>query len=266
MEPQLVELIDHPDLARRDLGSLISISHIGSDAAPSLRLRLLRRLEAVGLGHVLTHTYGASELGLVSVLSGSDYSTRRVDLVGSAGQPLPGVGITIERPDGSAAEPDEEGTIVVASAGAARRVRTSGDIGYLDADGYLHVRGRAGDARGNTACPVFPVDVQNALCAHPGIRYAVAVPTDDGFDALVIPMAGRCVSTADLLTFVRRQHGPRLLPRSLVVRSDVPLTEQGKPDRTAITALFTTRAGVDAALPQVPLHDTPHAVQMRTHR
>jgi fatty-acyl-CoA synthase len=239
VEPQLVQLVDHPDLERRDLDSLVAVAHIGADAAPSLRLRLLRRLESVGLDHVLAHTYGASELGLVSMLAGADYGTQRIDLLGSVGRPLPGVDVTILRTDETLADPEEEGTIVVHSSTVASGVRTSGDVGYLDTDGYLHVRGRAVDARGNALCPVFPVDVQNALCAHPAVRYAVAVPTDSGFAALVVPMAGRCLSTPDLLTSTRRQHGPRLLPVSVVISNAVPLTEQGKPDRAAIGALFT---------------------------
>jgi acyl-CoA synthetase (AMP-forming)/AMP-acid ligase II len=239
VEPQLVQLVDHPDLDRRDLTSLVAITHIGADAAPSLLLRLLRILESVGLDHVLAHAYGASELGLVSMLAGAEYGTQRIDLLGSVGRPLPGVDVTIERADESLAGPEEEGTIVVRSSAAAGRVRTSGDIGFFDADGYLHVRGRAADARANALCPVFPVDVQNALCAHPDVRYSVVVPTDSGFAALVVPLRGRCLSTTDLLTFVRRQHGRRLLPVSLRVATDVPLTGQGKPDRAATAALFT---------------------------
>jgi fatty-acyl-CoA synthase len=237
VEPQLVQLVDHPDLRHRDLRSCVAINHIGADAAPSLRLRLLRRLESVGLAQVLSHSYGASELGLVSVLQGADYSAQRPGLLGSAGRALPGVDITIERPDGSPAGPDEDGAIIVRSANVAPGVRTSGDVGHLDARGYLHVRGRATDARGSGPCPLFPVDLQDVLCAHPDVRYAVAVPHDDGFTALVVPMPGRRVSSADLVDLLRRQHGRRMPAVEVAVGSRVPLTEQGKPDRVAITTM-----------------------------
>jgi AMP-binding enzyme len=69
VEPLLVELVDHPDFVRRDLSSLRSISHIGANAAPSSRRRLLRRA-----GPVLSNPYGASEAGIVSVLTAPDYS------------------------------------------------------------------------------------------------------------------------------------------------------------------------------------------------
>ena len=239
VEPQLAELVDHRDLVWRDLTSLVMISHIGADAAPSLRLRLLRRLESVGLAGVLAHTYGASELGLVSLLAGTDYASDREDLLDTAGRVLPGVDVTVERPDGSAADLGEDGRIVVSSAGAAPGVRSSGDLGHLDAAGYLHVRGRAGDARGPAHRRVFPVDVQDALCSHPHVRYAVAVPTERGFDAYVVPAPGHFVSGLDLLTFVRRRHGERLLLDDVVVDRDLPLTDQGKPDRASIGALFT---------------------------
>jgi fatty-acyl-CoA synthase len=244
VEPQLAQLVDHPDLTRRNLRSLVAVSHIGADAAPSLRRRLLRRLEHAGLEHVLAHTYGASELGVVSMLSGSDYSSDRPGLLGSTGRPLPGVHVTIERGDGTRADAGEAGRIVVSSPATAAGVRSSGDIGFVDADGYLSVRGRAGDARGSHHDPVFPVDVQDALCAHPGVRYAVALPTETGFDAFVVPMTEHRWSTSDLLTFVLRQYGERLLPENVVVGPTLPLTEQGKPDRVAIGARFTTHTQV----------------------
>ena len=63
VEPQLFELMDHPDVASRDLSSLRTLTHIGASAPPTLR----RRAREV-FGPVLVHTYGASEEGLVSVL------------------------------------------------------------------------------------------------------------------------------------------------------------------------------------------------------
>ncbi len=244
VEPQLAELVDHRDLVWRDLSSLVMISHIGADAAPALRLRLLRRLESVGLAGVLAHTYGASELGLVSLLAGTDYTTDRVDLLDTAGRVLPGVDVTVERPDGSAADLGEDGRIVVSSAAVAPGVRSSGDVGHLDAAGYLHVRGRADDARGPADSRVFPVDVQDALCSHPYVRYAVAVPTERGFDAFVVPVPGHYLSGLDLRTFVRCRHGERLLLDDVVVDRDLPLTDQGKPDRAALGALVTAHTHV----------------------
>ena len=64
VEPLLVELIDHPEFGMRDLSSLVAISHIGADAAPALRQRLLGPC-----GPDPGAPYGASETGIVSVLA-----------------------------------------------------------------------------------------------------------------------------------------------------------------------------------------------------
>jgi acyl-coenzyme A synthetase/AMP-(fatty) acid ligase len=62
-EPQLFELMDHQDVDRCDLSSLRSPVHVGALAPPVLRERARRRL-----GPVVGHTYGASEMGMVSAL------------------------------------------------------------------------------------------------------------------------------------------------------------------------------------------------------
>jgi fatty-acyl-CoA synthase len=60
VEPQLFDLMDHPDVTRCDLSSLSVLTDIGAAAAPILRMRARERL-----GPVIAHTYGASEMGLV---------------------------------------------------------------------------------------------------------------------------------------------------------------------------------------------------------
>jgi fatty-acyl-CoA synthase len=235
VEPRLVELADHRDVVLRDLSSLVAISHIGADAAPSLRRRLLGQL-----GPCLAHPYGASEAGLVSVLGPDQYDCLAGDLLGSAGRILPGVEVRIEETTG------ESGRIVVRSTGVARGYAggvdhsafrpdgwfDTGDCGYLDAGGFLHVRGRAKDERSPDGVSTFPVDVQDALCAQPGVAYAVALAGDDGFDAVVQLLPG-FDPTADTLR-ARLPHHLGL--RRLLVLDRIPVTEQGKPDRLAIRA------------------------------
>jgi fatty-acyl-CoA synthase len=246
VEPLLVELVDHPEFITRDLSSLVAISHIGADAAPSLRRRLLRRA-----GPVLTHAYGASEAGMVSVLTAPDYSREHPERLSTAGLPLPGVDVRIERVDGSGAPRGEEGFITVVSPQVADgydgvianggfrgdRYRT-GDLGSVDHDGYLHVRGRAADQRQAAGRWVMPVDVQYALCDHADVRYAVAIPADGGFGAVVVLAPGAAADAESLERFVGIVHGEHLVPRQIAVVHHIPVTEQGKPDRARIMALL----------------------------
>lgn len=257
VEPLLVELVDHPDFASRDLSSLVAISHIGADAAPSLRRRLLRRA-----GPILAHPYGASEAGMVSVLAGPDYSLERPERLSTTGAPLPGVDVRIERVDGSEAPRGEEGFIAVRSPqvaggyegavahGEFRADRCfTGDLGFLDCDGYLHVRGRAADQRQVAGRWVMPVDVQEALCDHVDVHYAVAVPMDGGFGAAVVLAPGAAADAGSLETFVGLVHGEHLVPRQITVMRRVPVTEQGKPDRARLAALLQETSALQATSP-----------------
>lgn len=244
VEPELVELADHPSLAARDLSSLVAISHIGADAAPSLRRRLLARL-----GPCLAHPYGASEAGLISVLGPDEYRLDAGAVLGSAGRILPGVEVRIEGSGDAAGA--RSGRIVVRSTGVASGYAggrdssafrpggwyDTGDCGYLDADGHLHVRGRAKDERLIDGVSVFPVDVQDALCGLPDVTYAVAIPTTDargGFDVAVL----RRPTSTTTAQSLHRQVPAGLGLNRLAVIDRMPVTEQGKPDRRALQAVL----------------------------
>jgi fatty-acyl-CoA synthase len=249
VEPLLVELADHPDIGRRDLSSLRAVSHVGADAAPSLRLRLLGRI-----GEILVNPYGASEVGIVSALAGPDYSAAHPELLGTVGRPLPGVDVRIETAAGTVAETGELGAISVASGqvadGYASPVPGSGfrdgrydtgDLGLIDSGGYLHVRGRQSDRRLVAGRDVMPVDLQEILCRHPEVRYAVAVPgpaPDGGFGVAATLAPGSDVAPSQLSAFARDSGGEQLVPARLAVLDRIPVTEQGKPDRAAIVRLL----------------------------
>ena len=110
----------------------------------------------------------------------------------------------------------------------------------IDEDGYLHVRGRQQDLREVCGQAVLPLDVSNALCSHPHVRYAVSVPAPagaGGFGSIVTLAPETETDEADLRAFVSHHHGPHAVPEIIVFDSSIPTTEQGKPDRNAITAL-----------------------------
>jgi fatty-acyl-CoA synthase len=245
VEPGLVELIDHPDLPQRDLSSLVAITHIGADAPSNLRRRLLGRI-----GPVLAHPYGASEAGIVSMLAAPEYDLSHPELLETAGRPLPGVKVRIVNEDGWDAPPGDDGEIVVRSAAAADGYDVTparsgfqngeyhtGDLGLIDELGYLHVRGRAQDARVIDDHKVMPLDVANALCAHPDVRYAVAAPMgaqDAGFGAMAVTVPETSVTAGDLRSYVAAAHGAHVAPGVIALVQRIPTTEQGKPDRSRI--------------------------------
>jgi fatty-acyl-CoA synthase len=250
VEPQLFELMDDPGIDARDLSSLRSLTHVGASAPKSLRLRARKRL-----GPIIGHVYGASEMGVVSVLAPIDHDVSRPESFTSAGRIQPGVDVRFRRADGRLVDSGEIGIIEVRSPAIASGYRNNpglsfrsfqegwyntGDLGRLDGDGLLHILGRAVDAQEFNGTLVTPTEIEEALCRHPSIRYAVVV-RDAGEHvtiAAVTAWAGLSIEDRACRQAVMDRFGTSAAASLLVVPVDrMPLTEQGKPDRTAIKQL-----------------------------
>ncbi|WP_204165201.1 AMP-binding protein [Methylobacterium radiodurans] len=250
VEPQLFELMDHPDLMRRDLSSLRSLTHIGASAPPTLRRRARERL-----GPVLAHTYGASEMGLVSLLPPGAYDPADLDALTCAGRVLPTVEIRFRTGDGSLVDPHEGGSIEVRSPAMAGGYLNrpdleaaafregwyrSGDLGRLDAEGRLQILGRAVDVLAVGDLRLTPMMIEDVLCQEPSVRYAVVVTdhTAKTWLAASEGWPGSAVDVARCIEAVAAMYGPDVASRLRVHPiARVPCTEQGKPDREAIRRL-----------------------------
>jgi fatty-acyl-CoA synthase len=247
VEPQLAALIDHPDVERRDLSSLVTLTHIGASAPPALRRRAVARL-----GPVLQHTYGASEMGIVSALRPDQYDPADPARATSAGRILPGVEVRFRAADGTL-DPSS-GSIEVRSAAMAHGYRNrpqeqaehfvdgwyrTGDLGRLDDHGYLHILGRATDCATVDGRLVTPTGLEDVLMGLPAVRYAVVVAdlAHDRRVAAVLSWPDDEVDPAACRTAVEAEYGAGVTTGLVVVpMTDLPLTEQGKPDRAAILA------------------------------
>jgi len=182
------EILNSPDLNRRDLSSLTRVSGGGSARPPEhvklLRERIPQADPGTGYGMTETNALGAT-------ISGDDY-VARPSSIGRPGLPL--VAVEIRREDDAVLGPNEDGEICMKSAAnmrcywnkpeaTAETLRDgwiySGDIGHLDDDGFLFITGRAKDIiiRGgeNIACG----EIEYALYEHPSINEAAVHPAPD---------------------------------------------------------------------------------------
>jgi fatty-acyl-CoA synthase len=248
VEPQLFALMDHPDVAVRDLSSLRALVHIGASAPATLRRRARNRL-----GPVVAHTYGGSEFGLVSTLSPAEHD--RPERFTSAGRIRPGVEVRFRRADGTLAGAGEAGTIEVRSPAMAAGYRNrpyeqaaafvdgwyrTGDVGRLDDDGHLHVLGRAADLGAVDGTAVTPTAVEDTLCRLATVRYAAVAPGPGTgrWCAAVVPRPGATVDARECRAAVALEHAAATAAElTVAVVDEVPLTEQGKPDHPAIRRL-----------------------------
>jgi fatty-acyl-CoA synthase len=264
VEPQLFELMDHPDLGGADIRSLKRLTHIGASAPPVLRHRALDHL-----GPILVHTYGASEEGIVSLLQAGELDPNDEAAFSSAGRVLPGVEVRLRREDGTLAASGEPGLIESRSPGTAQGYRNrpdltrrafvegwyhSGDIGRFDDEGRLHVIGRADDIVREGSELISPTRIEDILCGLPSVRCAVVIrdQVSESWIALAQPW-GRGTSIGDCGLCLKLALGERVAAKIRVIPVDnIPLTSQGKPDRETIVRIAASQFD--------PMISTPQAI------
>lgn len=202
--------------------------------------------------------YGLTEADDLAVSCGALFETPP----GSAGRPLPGRPVAVIDDTGSVLAPGEVGEIAAGGdpirmlgywpqpeAGPADQgwFRT-GDLGYLDADGFLFVLGRRDDLILVNGYRVSPEEVENQLLRHDRVVDAgvVAVPRrdHDGFavGACVVLRAGDPGGpqlVAELQGLVRGRLAPHATPRHIAIVDELPRSTTGKTRRRDLLALLT---------------------------
>lgn len=201
--------------------------------------------------------YGLTEADDLAVSCGALFATPP----GSAGRPLPGRPVAVIDDDGSVLAAGEVGEIA-AGADPVRMLGywpqtdepadpgwlRTGDLGYLDADGFLYVLGRRDDLILVNGYRVSPEEVENQLLRHRRVVDAgvVALPRQD-HDGFVV---GACVVLSDgspggpqlvaeLQSLVRERLAPHATPRHIAVVDELPRSTTGKTRRRDLLALLT---------------------------
>jgi long-chain acyl-CoA synthetase len=117
----------------------------------------------------------------------------------------------------------------------------TGDIGHLDADGYLYVVDRKKDLIIRGGFNVFPRDVEDVLVQHPAVAMAGVVGRPDArlgeeIVAFVSLRPGASAPPAELTAFARERLAAHKYPREVRILDALPLTSVGKLDRKALRA------------------------------
>jgi long-chain acyl-CoA synthetase len=236
--PSMLQLLLSLPVEDYDLAELRYVVSGGAPLPPEVAQELLRRLPQVEIreGYGLTET--------AAIVTSTPPGQARL---GSVGKPAPGVEVRI---DGD----EEVGEICVRSPSimlgywrapelTAETIRDgwlyTGDLGYLDADGYLYVVDRKKDLIIRGGFNVFPRDVEEALLEHPAVAAAAVVGRPDEAHgeevvAFVELTAGEPVDADELVTWSKDRIGGYKYPREVHVVSSLPLTPVGKVDRKAL--------------------------------
>lgn len=235
-----------------DLRSLVRVGFAGE----AMDLDTFRAIRERICAQVM-NSYGATETGTwagCTVMLPEDYGdAARLD---SIGRPARGVELRIVRQGGGIDEvlgPNEEGELILRGPSVASEIWQqpaltrqkfdhgwwrSGDVGTMDADGYVYLRGRTDDMIVTGGINVLPTAVEEVICRHPAVRECVVVglPSPDwGQLIAAFVVVDRPVSVEELDAYVCASGLPGFQrPRRYQVVDELPRGNTGKVSRKTL--------------------------------
>ncbi len=238
----LAAMIEAQASSPRDVSTLRWLSH----GASPIALEVLKRgLELFGCE--LIHLYGATELSPLATIFRHEDRFLEGDRAKSCGQAPPGVSLQIRDlegrslPAGSVGEVTVKGPNVMvgywnkqaetkAVLDAEGWYRT-GDLGYLDGEGYLFLVDRSKDMIVSGGENVYCTEVEDAIYTHPQVLEATVfgIPDEqwgEAVHAVVVPREGSALTEAELITHCRTRIAGYKVPKSVSFQSE-PLPKSG---------------------------------------
>lgn len=246
----LYGILCHPDFGKFDTSSIRSVAVGGARSSPEL-IEELRRTWGVKSAN----TYGMGETIVHTRTTPDDPDEKVRD---SVGRPVFGAQLKIvdpndrrrERPAGEVGEICFRGpTLFVGYHNQpARTAETrddegwfyTGDLGFVDADGYLCFAGRAKEVINRGGSKIYPKEIEDLLCQHPFILDAAVVGMPDErlgerVCAYVVTRGGQEISLSEVESFFEAQKAMKYMYPELVVRLDaMPMTPTGKIQKVAL--------------------------------
>lgn len=234
-----VYLCNEFDAKRDDLSSL-RLAVTGGAPVP---VEILKQFEE-SFGVRLAQIYGATE--------STGYNTGEppigVRRLGSAGLPIGSSSIDIVDDDGQPVAVGERGEIRISGdcvgKGYWRDLETtaktftakgwlSGDIGYVDAEGYLYIVDRKKDLIISGGYNIYPLEVEDLLYKHPGVAVCALVGVADAVKgeipaAVIVAKPGNKPTPGEIIDYCRQHVAAYKAPRQVYFIDEMPLGPSGK--------------------------------------
>ncbi len=262
---------------RFDLTSLKRVVHAAAPCPPAIKHQMIE-----WWGPIVDEYYGSSEGAGISFIRAQEW----LDHPGSVGKPMLGVPHIldesgIELPAGDVGEIYYEGgypfeylndeTKTAASRSPQGWV-TVGDIGYVDADGYLYLTDRRHHMIISGGVNIYPQEIENELVTHPLIVDAAVfgVPDDTmgqsvkAVAQLVDPTRANEALAGELVTWLRNRLAHYKCPRSISFEAQLPRSDAGKLYKQPLIEKYTAMHGGLREHPPRPLDDSCHDGRART--
>jgi long-chain acyl-CoA synthetase len=228
-------LMAHPDFSKTDWSS-VHTCFSGSAALPE---ETLKRWEAA-VGAPVYEGYGQTEAG--PVLTFNSHFGKKV---GSVGKPVPLTEIRIEEGEVLARGPQVMQGYRNRPQETAEALKDgwlhTGDMGEIDEEGFLYIRGRKKDMVIVGGYNVYPREVEEVLASHPAVAEAAVVGGPDAYRGEVLHayVALRAPVIPDsLLGYCKERLAPYKIPATLEILDALPKTSVGKLDKLPLKAIW----------------------------
>jgi acyl-CoA synthetase (AMP-forming)/AMP-acid ligase II len=266
---QVALMLQLPDFDAYDLSSVRAIVVGGGPATPALVEEARQRF---GAAMMVRYSCTEAAIGI-----GTRLDDPADDAVVSVGRPLAGVELALLDGDDKPVAEGDVGAVCLRSAAVMSGywhdepataaaftpdgfVRT-GDLGWLDSVGRLHLAGRSKEMYVRGGYNVYPVEVENVLADHPEVAAVAIVPRLDPVMgeigvAVLVPRGGagggegaeRFEGRADTADTARAARlAAYKLPEDVYLVDELPLTPMEKLDRRALAALVASAGSVGSA-------------------
>jgi long-chain acyl-CoA synthetase len=248
-------VVEHPDFKKYDLSNLKVITYGAASMPAGVIKKAIALLPGVQFINAFGQTETASTITILGpadhIIEGSDEEKQKklFRLSCSIGRPLPDVEVKIVDDNGDALPPRQVGEIIARG----QRVMTgywqdaqktqdaltpdgwlhTGDMGWMDAEGYIYLSGRCDDMIIRGGENISPEEVEDALCCCPKVDEAVCIGVPDADwgeqpRAIVVLKPGESATEEEIMEHCRDRLAGFKRPRSVVFVDCLPRNPMGK--------------------------------------
>ena len=242
----MVRLLRLPDERRAAFSApeLDLVLHGAAPISPAVKRRMIE-----WFGPILVEYWGTSEAGTFTSVGSEDWLRHP----GTVGRAAPGFEVTAVDDDGRPLPPGEVGLLTCHTPGQDRPFEywnapektdaaylapgtfSLGDMGSVDADGWVHLADRATNMIISGGVNVYPAEIEQVVIEHPAVLDVAVfgVPDDEWGEQVkaaveLVPGTDAATATDDILTFAAERLGRHKVPRSVDVHEALPRQPNGK--------------------------------------
>lgn len=247
-------MLRNPNFGQYDLSSLKSGVLAGAGITPAKYMEICEKLD---FGN-LSISYGMTETSPSLTFSPAEDPPEKKAV--SVGRPIPNIRISIRSEDGEQELPEgQSGEVCVKGfnvmkgyfqMGEATKAAFdpegwfhTGDQGYLDQEGYLHISGRLKDIIIRSGEKLSPMEIENVLLEYPAVQEAKAVGvynpvTQEEVAACLVKKPGMDLQLEELEDYLSHRLAAYKIPRYYLLFPKLPVNAAGKTDGKRLKAIL----------------------------